>query len=174
MGSVTADVKPNPRSKLAELVAATSRLHGTRQRDEALSAVREMVVNVVGAERLAVFEMDAAGARLILAGSLGVDPRPFHAIRVGSGPIGRVAQTGAAYVAGRSTSGDDADGLTACVPLKVHGRVIGAIAIFALVAPSPAPGAPDEDLLELLAAHAATMLYCSGLQLRLAATVGRA
>jgi hypothetical protein len=50
--------------------------------------------------------------------------------------------------------------------------VTGAIALFRLLPQKAGFQAVDRELFDLLATHAATALYCSGLHARLTATVG--
>ena len=60
----------------------------------------------------------------------------------------------------------DGRGVTACVPLVVGGRRIGAIVMFRLLPQKPKFEPFDHELLMLLATHAATALYCSELHER--------
>ncbi len=57
---------------------------------------------------------------------------------------------------------DEDSGLTACVPLVLDGKLIGAIAVFRLLDQKQRRLAPlDFELFDLLATHAASALYCS-------------
>ncbi|HEY7543367.1 MAG TPA: GAF domain-containing protein, partial [Blastocatellia bacterium] len=75
------------------------------------------------------------------------------------------ALSGKMWVKGRN---DEADGLEhsnllACIPLKLGGRVTGAIAIFSLLSHKPELEEVDYEMFDLLATHAATALYCTEL-----------
>jgi hypothetical protein len=104
--------------------------------------------------------------------SCGIDPKAHHKVALGEGLIGRVVATGETYLAGDGAppraAALEAD-LTACIPLKLGERVSGAIALFRLLPQKSGLGALDRELFELLATHAATALYSSGLEARLAA-----
>jgi hypothetical protein len=151
-------------SDLANLVVASHRLHGTRDRGEVLSAIQEIVANLIGSEELAVYQTDAAGRTLHLVASYGIDPAGHAAVPVGAGRIGRAAQAGGPDVGPspetpeRSAEGD----LTACIPLKLDGQVVGALAVFRLLPQKAGFEAIDHELFDLLATHAALALYCTG------------
>jgi hypothetical protein len=159
-------------SNLANLYVASYRLHGTINRQEVLDVIQEIVTNLVGCEEMAVFEMDSDGAAVSLVRSCGIDSKAHHRVAVGEGLIGRAVATGETYLAGDGTppyvAALETD-LTACIPLKLGERVSGAIALFRLLPQKPSLGALDRELFELLATHAATALYSSGLAARLAA-----
>ena len=159
-------------SNLANLYVASYRLHETVERREVLSVLQEIVANLIGSEEMAIFEMNPEGSALSLVGSFGIDPGRLRTVLVGSGVIGRAVLAGETYV----SEGGPAQGglpqeaeLTACIPLKLDGRVTGAIALFRLLPQKAGFVAVDRELFDLLATHAATALYCSGLHARLLA-----
>ncbi len=152
-------------ASLANLYVATYQLHEAVDREAVLSCIREVIANLIGCEEVAIFEMD--GPRLRLATAFGVEP-PCDSIPLGEGAIGSAAQGGQIFVAApdkpdpRSAAERD---LSACVPLKVDGTVIGAVALFRLL-PQKYDGFTELDweLLNLLATHGATALYCTQLR----------
>ena len=159
-------------SNLANLYVASYRLHGTVERREALAVIQEIVANLIGSEELAVFEMNPEGSALSLVGSFGSEPERHRTVRVGSGVIGRAVLSGETYVSdggpAQAALPQEAE-LTACIPLKLDGRVTGAIALFHLLPQKAGFERVDRELFDLLATHAATALYCSGLHARLLA-----
>jgi hypothetical protein len=145
---------------LAHLFVALERIHGGLTRAETLAALQEIVINVVGSEELAVFER--RGDRLALVQSFGIDPEPWREVSAGRGALGRAAE-GTLYVAGRE--GPPAAGeedLTACIPLRVAGRVLGVLAIFRLLGHKPVLGDADSAMFELLSNHAGIALHLRG------------
>ncbi len=153
-------------SNLANLYVAGYRLHATLDRQEILGIIQEIIVNLIGSEELAIFEVDAEGSALLQVASVGLEPGRFHRIPLGAGIIGRVARTGRTYLAeeGHAGAASPAErNLTACIALKVDGHITGAIAIFRLLQQKPGFEPVDQELLDLLATHAATALYCAGL-----------
>jgi hypothetical protein len=146
---------------LANLYVASYRLHGTLDRAEVLATIQEIVTNLVGSEEIGVFEMDEARTSLRLIASTGIDPETYRVIPVGSGHIGRCAQTGDTYVSGDGAASEEvgeAD-LSACIPLLLNERVSGVIALFRLLPQKNGIEALDRELFDLLATHAATALY---------------
>ena len=162
-------------SNLAHLYVASYRLHGSLDRQEVLRTIQEIIANLVGSEEIAIFEVDPATPVLRLVASTGIDANRYREIRVGAGAIGRVAQTGESLMAGSESPGASSNGdgpITACIPLKIDGRVTGVIAMFRLLQQKTNGLEPiDHELFDLLATHAASALYCSNLH---SASVGGA
>ncbi len=153
-------------ANVSNLYVATLRLHGSIGRGDVLSAIHEIVINLVGCEELAVFEMMADGSALRLSSSFGIDPARFDVVPLGVGAIGACAQLGRLYVA--STSMEDVrteeeTDLTACIPLIVEGVVTGAVAVFRLLKHKQKLEAIDPELFGLIGSHGAMALYCTSL-----------
>src|SRR5215510_7618727 len=114
-------------ANLASLYVAVTSVHGALDRPSVLTSVQEIVTNLIGSEELAIFETDAAHGRLTLLASTGIEPGPYQEVYIGDGAIGRAAATGERLVRqeGGSLTEDGDAALTACIPLKVAGRVVG-------------------------------------------------
>jgi hypothetical protein len=156
-------------SNLANLYVATYQLHGTLDRDEVLASIQEILANLVGTEQTAVFEVVDGGRRLVPLCVNGLDAARYRTIEVGSGPIGRAADSGEMFLCGPGGTAERAPeepDLTACIPLKLSGKVIGVIAVFRLLPQKPGLEHLDRELFDLLATHAATALYCASLHCR--------
>ena len=83
------------------------------------------------------------------------------------GALDRIARAGELFVVGEGVARvPEIPDLTACVPLKLDGRVTGAIVVFRLLAHKPALQRVDHEVFELLATHVATALYCASLHVR--------
>jgi len=159
-------------SNLANLYVASYRLHGTLDRRQVLEVIQEIVINLIGSEEMGIFEMEEDGSSLRLISSFGIDPEPLKMVPLGRGAIGASAQSGEVAIWSRADSSDGEQGLTACVPLKLDGRVTGVIAIFGLLPQKPDLGPLDHELLDLLATHAATALYCTSLHAKTTSPAG--
>lgn len=144
-------------SDLINLWVASNRLHESLDRRQVLLAIQEIVINLVGSEELAVFELSEDGSALELVDSFGVEAKKFARIPLGLGSIGQVAREG------QSVVGDAAgeEGLTACVPLMLGSHAVGAVAVFRLLPQKDGLKPLDRDLLELLRAQAGLALYCT-------------
>jgi hypothetical protein len=158
-------------SDLASLYVASYRLHETIDRSEVIAVIEEIVVNMIGSEELAIFELDSDTGKFDLVDSLGIDPEDLQRVRLNesrieeaSEALQEVVKTGQRYVV-NSIDGevvDEDEGLTACVPLVLDDKLIGAIAVFRLLDQKQKRLAPlDFELFDLLATHAASALYCS-------------
>jgi hypothetical protein len=162
-------------NNLANLYVASYRLHGTLDRQEVITALKEIIVNLVGSEEIALFEMDASGLRLTLLDSNGIQPECYQSVPVGSGLIGKAALSGELLIAGNGderTPGEDH--LSAAIPLKLEDQVTGLIAIFRLLPQKSGIEELDREIFDLLASHAAMALYCSALRARLKQSGGDA
>lgn len=147
-------------ANLASLYVAVTSVHGALDRPSVLSSVQEIVTNLIGSEEMAIFETDAEHGRLTLLASIGIEPGPYQEVVLGEGAIGRAAATGERLIRqdGGSPTEDGDAALTACIPLKVAGRVVGVLAVFRLLPHKGRLDAIDLDLFDVLAAHAASAL----------------
>ncbi|MGB8931473.1 MAG: GAF domain-containing protein [Anaeromyxobacteraceae bacterium] len=144
-------------SEMAQLYVALERLHGGASRDETLQALQEIVINVIGSEEFCVLQR--AGDQLKLIHHFGVDPAPLRAVKVGEGVIGRTAQRGKPFIAGRDGPVDAADAdVSACIPLVVADEVWGVLTIFRLLGHKPGIAEHDQVIFELIRNHAGVAL----------------
>ncbi len=143
-------------SNLANLYVASYQLHTSVDRDAVLTAIQEIVVNLIGSEQLAIYQR-RGDAPFRLAASFGFDEEKLAAIIGGEYAVEKLGE-GHIF---RDPA--DLQPLTACVPLKIGDRHIGAILIFRLLEHKPALQPVDHELFDLLAVHASTALYCASL-----------
>jgi hypothetical protein len=148
-------------SNLSNLYVASYQLHASVDRETVLNTIQEIVVNLIGSEEVAVFEFRDDANEFCLSSSFGVDEQRLKSFKAGSGPIGQRLLSGEVFVNEMVAGGDDK--LTACVPLKIGERTIGAILVFRLLEHKQALQPVDHELFELLALHASTALYCANL-----------
>lgn len=154
-------------SNLANLYVAGYRLHGTLDRKEVIDTLQEIIANLIGSEEAGLYELDERKQTLELIASFGLAPDAQRSVPLGSGRVGQAASSGEIFVAEPGASA--ADGLNACIPLKLDGKVTGAVAIYRLLPQKSGFEEVDRELFELLATHAATALYCTALHARLRA-----
>jgi hypothetical protein len=156
-------------ANLANLYVASYRLHETLSRREVLAIIQEIIANLVGSEEIGVFELDRSGDVLRLAWSFGLDEARYRTVPARAGIIGRSLSRGEIFTTDGAVA-DEAlaheEGLTACIPLTVEGKVTGAITVFRLLGHKPALTRVDQEIFELLATHAAMALYCTSLHAR--------
>ncbi len=164
-------------SNLANLYVASYRLHGTLDREEVIAAIQEIIANLVGSEEAALFEINSDTQALDLLASFGVNRDECPSIPLGgSGLVSLTARTGEILVvdpAQLSGATGLQSRLTACVPLKLDGKVTGVIAIFGLLPQKGGIEDLDRELFDLLATQAAFALYCTDLHAKVALEAAR-
>jgi len=119
-------------TRLANRYVSCARLDRCEERGEVLDAIQEIIINLVGSEELAIFELDAEGRPMLLA-SFGLDADRLDAIARGDGAVARAASGTRWLESDHGPTMEEETGLTACVPLIAGGEVIGVIAIFQLL-----------------------------------------
>ena len=160
-------------ANLASLYAATYQLHASPQLSDVLCAIEDVVVNLIGSEELAIFALEDDGVRLLLA-SGGVDPDLGTAVPL-DGPIAAAIHKSEIFVAPVGEQDPDTPKtLTACIPLTVGDRVIGALAIFELLPQKPGIEPLDLELFDLLGQQAGIALWAARLHERFGAEDGSA
>ena len=152
---------------LASLFVASYQLLSSVDRSDVLTAIQEIVTNLIGSEEIAIFECDRAAGELVLAASCGVDAKLLARVPIGAGIIGRVAATGTSFVSAGDPAVPDAEtGLTACIPMRLVDEVLGVVAIFRLLPQKSGFTRVDEELFDLLGGQAAGALSMSHLRSR--------
>jgi len=142
-------------ANLARLYAASYQLHATVQRREVLQAIEEIVINLIGSEELAIVDGTAYKTPLV---AVGVNADRLALLDPTRGALGHSLTTLTPVLAM-----NDQAGVRASIPLVAGNRVLAIILIFGLLPQKPALDAFDRELLELVATHAATALYCAEL-----------
>ncbi len=153
-------------NNLANLYVASYQLHSTLDINEVLRIVMEIIINLIGAERFAIYLMDEKTNELLPVSVEGLNAQEMPKIKLGEGIIGRVAKDGESYFASNTdlASGKmDISKPFVCIPLKIKEHVIGVIAIFSLFVQKKAFTNIDYELFNLLAGHAATAIFSSKL-----------
>ncbi len=84
-------------NNLANLYVASYQLHSTLDFNEVLRIVLEIVINLIGAEKFAIFLMDEKTNELVPVASEGLSLNDMPKVKMGEGTIGRVAKEGESY-----------------------------------------------------------------------------
>jgi hypothetical protein len=135
------------------LTVATRSLRSSADQKSALRVIEEIIVNLIGSEELAIFEVEPP--RLKLLWSFGVEREKYSGLTFdASGRIGWTAQTGQTFVAEGG-----AQPVSACVPLKLDKRTAFVIAVFRLLPQKREIETHDRELFNLLSEEAAKVLY---------------
>ena len=145
---------------LVKLHVAQRRLAEATSRAEALVAIEEIIVTVVGCEEYAICEVDALGS-VVVAATHGTTSPMLHDALAPGGVVPVVMRTGKPYVPADASAGTW-PGVSACVPVLGAGErargARGAITLFALLSHRGPLDDADRALLELLGTEAARAL----------------
>jgi hypothetical protein len=152
--------------QLANLYVASYQLHATLNFSEVVATVKEILINLIGAEAFAIYWVDERFGTLRCEAAQGMDAKGLpEKIRAEKGPLRRAAEAGESYYADPLPERGRVEVLRpiACIPLKISGRAIGVIAIYRLLEQKRRFSPIDFELFTLLGGHAATALFGSKL-----------
>lgn len=150
----------NQRGRLMNLYVATYQLHATLDVDEVTTTIAEIARDLVGAEKFVLLLGDDSenGREIALVQGLGGDDHLFAGNRYhgGNEVVDLALKDGVLRMHGEPESG-----ALAVVPLTVQGAVVGAVVVLKLFDHKGAFVPEDRELLDLLAAHAASALLAA-------------
>lgn len=157
--------------RLMTLYVATYHLHASQDPDAVESAIAEIAVDLLGARRFALLLRDGDRYRLTLSRPEGVpggelDPMFEGGYYQGGDPLVDAAlDDGTLRLAGEKGGGSRFAGTRAlaAVPLNVEQETSGLLVILDLFEQKHSLTIEDRDLLDLLAAHAASALLAAEL-----------
>ncbi len=155
-------------NNLANLYVASYQLHSTMDLNEVLRIVSEIILNLIGSDHFAILIRDDEEPVFNVVAAETVDPK-VKKIALGQGTIGRVAQTGEMFVQDdlEHAMVGSPDHPIVCIPLKIHGSVVGVIAIFDLFEQKKKRlTRVDHELFSMMAGHAATAIFSAMLYTR--------
>ena len=146
----------------ANLYVASYQLHSTLKLGVVLRHLRELLLQLVGAQKVAFFVLDQAKKNLVVIASDGI-PTPAPIAVQGTAPLAgasatieRVFLTGVPHVDDVTRASVDAP--AACIPMRVEDDVVGVIVVYTLLPQKKAFATVDHELFKLLGAHAAVAL----------------
>jgi nitrate/nitrite-specific signal transduction histidine kinase len=151
--------------RLMNLYVATYQLHATLDPGEVQATIAEIAINLLGAERfvLLFWKNDGAEAssecEIAFAQGMEDDKSglyPDGSYRGGDPAVDATLADGVLRIG--PIDGSDA---LACVPLTVQGTRVGALVILKLFDHKTMLRPEDRDLLDLIAAHAASALFAA-------------
>jgi hypothetical protein len=151
------------------LGAARKRLAESRDQEDAVEGLREIVGNFLGSEEVGLFRVDRRTATFHLFWSFGIDPGKYDLLRaLGDAGLRRVMR-GECHIehAERERSGVMAR-VQAFVPLRCANQTIAVLAILRLLPQKVAFDRHDMELFKLLSDEAAKPLFGASTQSKLA------
>jgi GAF domain-containing protein len=149
----------DPTSDL-RLVAARERLAESRDQDDAIDGVREIVANFLGSEEIGLFRVDRSTSTFQAFWSFGIDLENYDLLRtLGEAGLQRVMR-GECHVELGTRDGSGAMGKAqAFVPIRLAGQTVAILAILRLLPQKLAFDRSDTELFKLLSDEAAQPLF---------------
>lgn len=150
---------------LTNLYVASQRLHATFELEGVKQIITEILAEMVGAEEFGLLVLDRDKKQLHLLTGEGMERRlPKESLPAGEGVIGDVAATGESFFfVPKSETEKRASLPIATLPLKLNGQTVGVMVIYKLLGHKPSFSPIDHQILELVAAHAASALVSARL-----------
>jgi hypothetical protein len=146
-------------SNLASLYAAGHALHSSLDRAAVLSAIQEIVINLIGSEQFAIV---AADEGLTPQALFGVRSERLAGLSPRSGLIGQ-AQVEARPISLLRGMSCDSTGVQVCIPLVLDEKVEGFVLIFEFLPQKEDISPLDRELFSLVGSQAATALCAAEL-----------
>jgi GAF domain-containing protein len=150
-------------ANLANLFVASNQIHSSLSPRGVTRRIKEVLAQLVGAERYAMYLVNPEGEELIPIASEGVSGSELMPVRIAGTRIGDVLKKGSASVADSDPSQGTIQNPPAVIPLSVDDRVVGTIAIFSTLAQKNKFDTLDFELFKLLGQHAAQALVAASL-----------
>jgi hypothetical protein len=150
-------------ANLANLFVASNQIHSSLSPRGVTRRIKEVLAQLVGAERYAMYLVNPEGEELIPIASEGVPGSELMPVRIAGTRIGEVLKKGSASVADSDPSQGTIQNPPAVIPLSVDDRVVGTIAIFSTLAQKNKFDTLDFELFKLLGQHAAQALVAASL-----------
>ncbi|HWP04724.1 MAG TPA: GAF domain-containing protein [Polyangiaceae bacterium] len=151
-------------SNLANLYVASNQLHSSLSPRGVTRRIKEVLAQLLGAERYSMYLANEQGTELVPIASEGVPGGDLVPVTVAGSRLGDVFTKGEAAVEEDSDpSQGELDRPAAIIPLVVDERVVGVIAIFSTLKQKTRFDAVDFELFRLLGQHAAAALVSASL-----------
>jgi hypothetical protein len=152
-------------AQLANLYVATYQLHASLEASDVRAAIADIAVNLLGAERFTILIRDETGQ--FSAAPEGNSHRKPGLDLPAPEPEGAPYAGGDALLDGCLRDGAPQFGpvagseLLVAMPFVRQGEVVGVLSILAFLSHKPGLNADDHELLDLMAAHAASALVAA-------------
>jgi hypothetical protein len=152
-------------NNLANLYVASFQLHSTLDYEEVLQIILEIIINLIGAEKFAIFMLDEKDNILLPAASEGIELNDIQPVGLGQGVVGKAAESHSSYYNENPSDSrvDPFEDPLVCIPLLIKEELIGVITLYTLLQQKEGFVAVDFELFSLLAGHAATAIFSSRL-----------
>ncbi len=149
-------------SRVMSLYVVTYQLHASLEPEEVEATIGEIATDLLGAQSFVLLLRDPASGEIRIADRRGLELTPVAGPFAGPTYLGGHALTDETLASGRLYARSDLDEPTlAAIPFSIHGQVIGALMVFRLFSHRSRPLSEERELLDLVAAHAASALVAA-------------
>jgi hypothetical protein len=151
-------------SNLASLFVASNQIHSSLSPRSVTRRIKEVLSQIVGAERYSMYLINPEGTELVPIASEGVPGDDLVPVRLDGNRIATAFSSGTALIDGENDPSKGTFGAPAAiVPLSVDDQVVGVIAVFSTLAQKERFDTVDFELFKLLGQHAAAALVGASL-----------
>lgn len=147
--------------RLMNLYVATYQLHATLDPAEVQATIAEIAINLLGAERFVLLFWKGDGTECEIALQQGMEDDVSEMYRAGRYTGGDAAVDATLSDGVLRIGPIDGSEALAVVPLTVQGATVGALVLLKLFGHKAQLRSDDRELLDLLAAHAASALFAA-------------
>jgi predicted nuclease with TOPRIM domain len=150
-------------ANLANLFVASNQLHSSLSPRGVTRRIKEVLAQLVGAERYCMYLANADNTELIPIAYEGVAGSALTPVKIPGSELGEALLKGTAAVSDHDPTEGTVQRPAAIIPLSVDDRTVGVIAIFSTLAQKKRFDTVDFELFKLLGQHAAAALVSASL-----------
>jgi hypothetical protein len=143
-------------AQLTNLYVATYQLHASLETNDVRAAIADIAVNLLGAERFTIWLKDEAGPLQAATEGREGEQRNVAVYQGGDTLVDACLEQATPQFGPR-----DGSEAVVAVPFARHGETVGVLVVAAFFSHKPGLDAGDHELLDLMAAHAASALLAA-------------
>jgi putative methionine-R-sulfoxide reductase with GAF domain len=150
-------------ANLANLFVASNQLHSSLSPRGVTRRIKEVLAQLVGAERYCMYLANAEQSELVPIAYEGVAGTALTPVKIADSELGSALLKGTASVSDHDPTTGSVQRPAAIIPLTVDEKTVGVIAIFSTLAQKKRFDTVDFELFKLLGQHAAAALVSASL-----------
>jgi hypothetical protein len=150
-------------ANLANLFVASNQLHSSLSPRGVTRRIKEVLAQLVGAERYCMYLANSDSTELIPIAYEGVAGSSLTPVKIADSELGQALLKGSAQVSDLDPTQGSITRPAAIIPLSVDEKTVGVIAIFSTLAQKKRFDTVDFELFKLLGQHAAAALVSASL-----------
>jgi GAF domain len=150
-------------ANLANLFVASNQLHSSLSPRGVTRRIKEVLAQLVGAERYCMYLANGDGTELVPIAYEGVAGSALTPVQIAGSELGQALLKGSASVSDHDPRAGSITRPAAIIPLTVDEKTVGVIAIFSTLAQKKHFDTVDFELFKLLGQHAAAALVSASL-----------